>query len=45
MGYRLPLDSLPWAAPEDLDPLVELDPFAPRAPLPPRRPDRSRRQR
>ncbi|HEY2518092.1 MAG TPA: transglutaminase family protein [Polyangiaceae bacterium] len=29
LGYRLPLDSLPWAAPEDLDPLRERDPFAP----------------
>jgi uncharacterized protein (DUF2126 family)/transglutaminase-like putative cysteine protease len=44
VGYRLPLGSLPWAAPEDLDPMVELDPFAPRAPLPPRLPDRPRRQ-
>ena len=44
MGYRLPLDSLPWAAPEDLEPLVELDPFAPRAPLAAACPDRPRRQ-
>ncbi|MGE5756625.1 MAG: transglutaminase family protein, partial [Planctomycetaceae bacterium] len=35
MGFRLPLDSLPRAAPEDLEPLIELDPFAPREPLPP----------
>ena len=34
MGYRLPLDSLPWAAPGDRDSTEELDPFAPRAPLP-----------
>jgi uncharacterized protein (DUF2126 family) len=45
VGYRLPLSSLPWADPEDLDPLVELDPFAPRAPLPPRPAERARRQR
>ncbi len=33
MGLRLPLDSLPWFAPEKRDPFEELDPFAPRAPL------------
>ncbi|MFM8864215.1 MAG: transglutaminase family protein, partial [Limnohabitans sp.] len=33
MGYRLPLDSLPWAAPGDRPAAVEVDPFAPRAPL------------
>ena len=33
MGYRLPLDSLPWAAPTDLPQLIEVDPFAPREPL------------
>jgi uncharacterized protein (DUF2126 family)/transglutaminase-like putative cysteine protease len=34
MGFRLPLESLPWSSPEDL--LVEhaRDPFAPRGPLP-----------
>ena len=36
MGFRLPLDSLPWAAPADREPFIELDPFAPRGPLPPR---------
>jgi uncharacterized protein (DUF2126 family) len=34
MGYRLPLDSLPWAAPGDRERMYEQDPFAPRAPLP-----------
>ena len=34
MGYRLPLDSLVWEAPEKADRLLELDPFAPRDPLP-----------
>ena len=34
MGLRLPLDSLPWSAPEDVDALPPLDPFAPRDPLP-----------
>ncbi len=34
MGYRLPLDSLPWATAEDQPVLVDRDPFAPRAPLP-----------
>jgi len=27
MGYRLPLASLPWVLPEDMDPTFELDPF------------------
>ena len=35
MGLRLPLDSLPWTAKKDLEPLHELDPMAPRGPLPP----------
>jgi uncharacterized protein (DUF2126 family)/transglutaminase-like putative cysteine protease len=35
MGYRLPLDSLPWAAPEDYPYLVERDPFEARGVLPP----------
>lgn len=34
MGFRLPLDGLPWARPDDIPSLVELDPFAPRAPFP-----------
>ncbi|WP_175832769.1 DUF2126 domain-containing protein [Burkholderia cenocepacia] len=34
MGYRLPLDSLPWAARGDHPYLVERDPFAPRDALP-----------
>ncbi len=34
MGYRLPLDSLPWAKPEDQPAVIDQDPFAPRAPLP-----------
>ena len=34
MGFRLPLDSLPWTVPGDREPFVELDPFAPRGPLP-----------
>ena len=33
MGYRLPLDSLPWAKPEDQPVVIDQDPFAPRAPL------------
>ena len=37
MGLRLPLDSLPWAAPEDRGALYPPDPFATRPPLPPRR--------
>jgi uncharacterized protein (DUF2126 family)/transglutaminase-like putative cysteine protease len=34
MGYRLPLDALPWAKAGDLPLFIEQDPFAPRAPLP-----------
>ncbi len=34
MGYRLPLDSQPWAAPGDRPWIQAADPFAPRAPLP-----------
>jgi uncharacterized protein (DUF2126 family) len=33
MGYRLPLDSLPWASREELRPLHEPDGFAPRRAL------------
>ncbi|MGC4002774.1 MAG: transglutaminase family protein [Pirellulales bacterium] len=36
MGFRLPLDSLPWVAPEDRDALVARDPYAELAPFPPR---------
>ncbi|MCK6488629.1 MAG: transglutaminase family protein, partial [Planctomycetes bacterium] len=35
MGYRLPLDSLPWAALGDLAPAHQADPTWPRRPLPP----------
>ncbi|MFO0870143.1 MAG: transglutaminase family protein [Pirellulales bacterium] len=34
MGFRLPLDSLPWAAPSDIQEVRELDPFAERGELP-----------
>jgi len=34
LGYRLPLDSLPWQAPEDFELDLPPDPFAERAPLP-----------
>jgi uncharacterized protein (DUF2126 family) len=34
LGYRLPLDSLPWRAPEDFELDLPPDPFAERAPLP-----------
>jgi len=34
MGYRLPLDALPWASKTDLPYLIEQDPMAPRGPLP-----------
>lgn len=34
MGYRLPLDALPWAAPGDRPLSLSQDPFAPSMPLP-----------
>ncbi len=34
MGYRLPLDSLPWVAKGDRENIVARDPFAARGPLP-----------
>jgi uncharacterized protein (DUF2126 family) len=34
MGLRLPLEGLPWIAPGDRAPIVELDPLALRDPLP-----------
>jgi uncharacterized protein (DUF2126 family)/transglutaminase-like putative cysteine protease len=36
IGFRLPLDSLPWADPDAIETEVEPDPFAPLPPLPPR---------
>jgi uncharacterized protein (DUF2126 family)/transglutaminase-like putative cysteine protease len=36
MGYRLPLDSLPWTAPADREVSYPRDPFEPRASLPKR---------
>jgi uncharacterized protein (DUF2126 family) len=38
LGYRLPLDSLPWIEPGEYPHLYEKDPFAPAPPLPPRQP-------
>ena len=37
LGYRLPLDSLPWAAEDDRDQLYQVDPMADRPDLPRRR--------
>ena len=34
MGFRMPLDSLPWSAPADLQYNEAIDPVAPRGPLP-----------
>lgn len=36
MGFRLPLDSIPWQAPIDKDEEFEVDPMTRLAPLPPR---------
>ncbi len=36
MGFRLPLESLPWSTKEDLDPILPLDLTEPVGPLPPR---------
>ncbi len=41
MGYRLPLDSLPWVRQADYPHLIEQDPFAPRRALPPSAPVRA----
>jgi len=35
MGFRLPLDSLPWIEPEERNEFFQDDPFASRVPLPP----------
>jgi uncharacterized protein (DUF2126 family) len=40
IGYRLPVDSLPWVADEDIEYDHEQDPFADRTPLPPKPPRR-----
>jgi len=37
MGYRLPLDSLPWQAPGDVELQLQRDPMAPRTVLPSRK--------
>ncbi len=34
-GLRLPLDSLPWVLPDDVEPIFPVDPFAPREALAP----------
>jgi uncharacterized protein (DUF2126 family) len=34
MGYRLPLDALPWVSPDDAEPVVGRDPFDQLPPLP-----------
>ncbi len=34
IGLRLPIDSLPWAQPDELEPRYEPDPLAPQGPLP-----------
>jgi uncharacterized protein (DUF2126 family) len=44
MGYRLPVDSLPWVAPLDYPYVIPPDPFAERAPLPRRSERRVRQQ-
>ena len=36
IGFRLPLNSLPMVAPEDMDVIIPTDPFATQAALPPR---------
>ena len=35
IGFRLPLETLPWADPDAIEQDFEVDPFAPRPPLPP----------
>ena len=38
IGYRLPLDSLPWTAPKEAETMFDVDPFARREPLAARQP-------
>ena len=40
VGYRLPLDSLPWVAPDEIEYDYDVDPFADREKLPGRQPHR-----
>ena len=40
IGYRLPLDSLPWSAPQDAEVTAEVDPFSEFRPLAEREPAR-----
>ena len=35
IGFRLPLEALPWADPDRIEPAFETDPFTPRAPFAP----------
>ena len=35
IGFRLPLETLPWADPDSIEQDFETDPFAPRTPFPP----------
>jgi uncharacterized protein (DUF2126 family)/transglutaminase-like putative cysteine protease len=44
MGFRLPLTSLPWVAPEDIDIVIDGDPFAPREALAARPKVRARKE-
>src|ERR1017187_3795371 len=44
IGYRLPLDSLPWVAPEEYPHLYEADPSVTQPPLPERAPRRQMQQ-
>ena len=44
VGFRLPLESLPWADPAHIPLQSERDPFSPRPPLPPH-PNRDRQDR
>lgn len=41
IGFRLPIDSLPWVPTTDIPHIYETDPLVERAPLPPRAPQRS----
>jgi uncharacterized protein (DUF2126 family) len=40
VGYRLPLDSLPWVAPDKIEYDYDTDPFSDDGPLPPKEPRR-----
>ena len=44
MGFRLPLSSLPWVAPEDAEVIIDIDPFAEQEALPAQQTKKAKRE-